>query len=170
MYFDIENLELYKVFDQVKPYCQTNKAKDIIDDLKPSTDIVHIEHMLLEVEEAYQAIVKLSEIPLGGFRDKTDAITRASIGSILSIEELYDVANGLSVVRNVIKYKATLEGLKAKLDNLNEYFSKLNIIKTTMLKSTRSETVFFIYCSSVLLFFYNFICNLCGFISRIYFA
>ena len=125
MYFDIENLELYKVFDQIKPYCQTNKAKDIIDDLKPSTDIVHIEHMLLEVEEAYQAIVKLSEIPLGGFRDKTDAITRASIGSILSIEELYDVANGLSVVRNVIKYKATLEGLKAKLDNLNEYFSKL---------------------------------------------
>ena len=111
MYFDVENLELNKVIELIKPYCQTNKAKEIVLGLTPSNNLDDIKRSLDLVEEAYACIVKLSDLPLGGFKDRKDSIIRASIGSVLSIEELYDIAYSLQAVRNVVKYRSNLNNL-----------------------------------------------------------
>lgn len=125
MYFDLETLELNKVLEQIKPFCQTNKAKEEIINLAPTNDMGAINLKLDEVLEAFNATVKLSSIPLGGFKSNKQAIVRASIGGVLTPEELKDVSSSLLCVQNVKRYYQDLANLKLDMSNLSPYFEAL---------------------------------------------
>lgn len=125
MYFDTQNLELVKVLNKLLPYAQTNKGKELVLQILPSSNLYEIENKLNEVEQAFNACVKLSSVPLGGFKYKKDAVLRASLGGVLSIEELNDIAISLGTVRTVKKYRDSLESLKLDISSLDVYFSKL---------------------------------------------
>lgn len=129
MYFDSETLELDKVLALLKPFCQTNKAKALVNDIKPETNLALITEMLEEVEEALISSVKLYEIPLGGFKPNKEAVVRASIGGILTAEELKDIASNLQVVSQVLRYRQELLNLKIDIKELDKYFTELTADK-----------------------------------------
>jgi len=123
--FDLKTLEYHKILDTLKTYCKTNYASRIALELEPSTEFDTVTRLNNETKEAYQAIVKYGDIPLGGLYDVKDSITRASIGGILNEHELLDIVGLLDCTVNVGKYFKTLEGMKANVDTLNMYVSKL---------------------------------------------
>lgn len=123
--FDLKTLEYHKILDTLKAYCKTNYAARIALNLEPSTEFDAVAKLNNETKEAYQAIVKYGDIPLGGLYDVKDAITRASIGGILNERELLDIVGLLDCTVNVSKYFKTLEGMKANTDALNNYVSML---------------------------------------------
>lgn len=123
--FDLKTLEYHKILDTLKAYCKTNYASRIVLNLEPSTEFDAVAKLNNETKEAYQAIVKYGDIPLGGLYDVKDAITRASIGGILNERELLDIVGLLDCTVNVSKYFKTLEGMKANVDTLNNYVSML---------------------------------------------
>ncbi len=129
MYFDSETLEFDKVLDLVKPYCQTNKAKELVNEILPMTNINEIKKSLNEVEQAFIASVKLYEIPLGGFKPNKEAVVRASIGGILSEIDLKNIAQNLGTITNVLRYRQDLVNLKLNLAELDLYFNCLKADK-----------------------------------------
>ncbi|MBS1476878.1 MAG: hypothetical protein HP024_02895 [Acholeplasmatales bacterium] len=126
MYFETKLLEFNKVLEQIVPYCQTNAGKEKIKEITPSASLSVIEAMLNETEEAFNAIVRLSEIPLGGFKNVYHPLMRSQIGGVLSCEELLDCASLLYTCRNVTKYYKDLSGLKLDLSSLDKYFSAIS--------------------------------------------
>lgn len=121
MYYDTKNLELDKVLEKITPFCQTNQAKEEILKLEVNNNIVELNKELDTVSEAFNAIVKLYEIPLGGFRSNKSTIMRASIGGILTTEELLDVSSSLRTASNIERYMRDLVNLKLSISNLLEY-------------------------------------------------
>ena len=83
MYFETKLLEFNKVLEQIIPYCQTNIGKEKIKEITPSCSLSVIESMLDEVEEAFNATVKLQEIPLGGFKNVYHPLIRSQIGGVV---------------------------------------------------------------------------------------
>lgn len=126
MYFETKLLEFNKVLEQIIPYCQTNIGKEKIKEITPSCSLSVIESMLDEVEEAFNATVKLQEIPLGGFKNVYHPLIRSQIGGVLTCEELLDCASFLYTSRNVLKYYKDLSGIKMALPNLDKYFQNIS--------------------------------------------
>lgn len=126
MYFETKLLEFDKILEQIVPHCQTNIGKEKIKEIQPTNSLSIIENMLNEVETAYNAVVKLQELPLGGFKNVYHALMRSQIGGTLTLEELVDCASLLYTCRNVIKYYKDLQGIKLDVTKLEKYFDAIS--------------------------------------------
>ena len=127
MSFDLEALEFNKILNILSSYTKTNYSKRILENLTPSTNYEEIIKLQNETKEAYLALIKYGDIPLGGLYDIKSALLRAKSGGILNEAELLDIVNLIDCSSNVIKYFKTLDSIK--LDNTNNmnYVNKLNI-------------------------------------------
>lgn len=142
MSFDLEALEFNKIVDILSTYTKTNYAKRILEELKPSLDYDQILKLQAETKEAYQAIVKYSDIPLGGLYDIKSALLRAKSGGVLNESELLDIVNLIDCSNNVIKYFKALDNIKLECPNNMEYVSKLTIpsvLKTNITLAISSD-------------------------------
>lgn len=123
--FDTKTLEFNKILEILKGYCKTDYAKSFVLNLLPANNYNEIIKLNNETKEAYKAIVKFGDIPLGGLFDVKDSITRASIGSTLNEVELLNIVGLLDCSSNVSKYFKTLDSMKVEFSNLNYYNDKL---------------------------------------------
>ena len=87
-----ETLEFYKILDEIKRLNACSLGKDRIDGMKPFEDIEDLHHQLNQVDEAMRLINAYGSVSLGGLRDISSAITKASMDGILLPEQLVDVA------------------------------------------------------------------------------
>lgn len=127
MNYDLNTLEFNKVLEELSKFASTNYAKRRISELTPFASYEEILESSNETKCAFDACVKLSNIPLGGLYDVLDYIKRARIGSILSEQELLDIVGLIDCSNNALKYFKQLDGIKVDTTVFEKYYSKINI-------------------------------------------
>lgn len=130
MHYDLEALEFYDVLEKLKNYAKTNYAKERIKALVPTDDFDEALKLNQETKEAFSAIVKLSDIPLGGLYQVKGSLERAQIGGILEPQELLNVVGLLDCASNVLRYFKSLESAKIEIPNLKGYIDSLTFYPT----------------------------------------
>lgn len=90
----IDTLEFNKILEGVKHYAMSDKTKQRLTPDIFSTELVQIEEMIGEVDEAV-TMLRLKSVELGGISDIMGAIKRAEIGSPLSVQELNQIRHML---------------------------------------------------------------------------
>lgn len=128
--YDYKTLEYQKVLEKLSSFLKTNYAKELIEDSLESFDFETVKRLQEETKEAYLAIVKLSDIPLGGLYEMKNALKRCKAGSILNEEELLNVVGLLDCSTNVIKYFKSLEAIKVLTPNIKKYADNLIMPKS----------------------------------------
>ncbi|MDE5546478.1 MAG: hypothetical protein K2I88_03350, partial [Anaeroplasmataceae bacterium] len=118
MQYDLEALEFYNVLTILKRYAKTSYAKELIDALVPTNDFDEVIKRNQETKEAFMAVVKLSDIPLGGLYQVKGSLERAQIGGILEPQELLNVVGLLDCASNVLRYFKSLESAKIEIPTL----------------------------------------------------
>ena len=130
MQYDLDALEFSEVIEKLKTYAKTNYAKAHMDALVPSNDYEKVLELNQETREAYQAIVKFSDLPLGGLYELKGSLERAAIGGILEPFELLNVVGLLDCASNVLRYFKTLDSNKVEVPALKRYSNSLVFFQT----------------------------------------
>ncbi|MBE7070475.1 MAG: hypothetical protein E7386_08240, partial [Ruminococcaceae bacterium] len=88
-------LEFNKIRDKVVSKARTAYGKKLCADMAPCTDYHYVEENLAWTSEAMTHIIRFGNLPLGGFRDLTEAMSYAEAGGTLSCGQLLSVASFL---------------------------------------------------------------------------
>lgn len=128
--YDIKTLELNKILDLVSSYAKTNYAKEKILNLAFPNEYEEILTLQGETSNAFDAIVKLSDIPLGGLYDIKNSILRAKAYGILNEEELLSVVGLIECGTNVERYFKSLDSIKLEYPYLKPYLASLHQFQT----------------------------------------
>ena len=91
----LQTLEFNKIRDKVTSKARTAYGKKLCADMAPCTDYGYVEENLAWTGEAMAHIMRFGCLPLGGFRDLTEAISYAEAGGTLSCAQLLSVASFL---------------------------------------------------------------------------
>ena len=100
--YHTKTLEFEKVLEKLICYAKTNLAKELILNTEIKNDFEEIKKSLKMTKEAFDSIVKLSDIPLGGLFDVKASLDRAQIQGILNERELLNVVGLIDASDNVI--------------------------------------------------------------------
>ncbi|MDE7161421.1 MAG: hypothetical protein K2N65_01535, partial [Anaeroplasmataceae bacterium] len=130
MRYDLDAIEFFDVLSILKKYAKTDYAKEQIDSLLPTNSYEKVVSLNQETKEAFQAIVKLSDIPLGGLYEVKGSLERAAIGGVLAPDELLNVIGLLDCATNVIRYFKSLESNKLEIPMLKQYTEALTAYPT----------------------------------------
>lgn len=102
-------LELDKIKEKLKRYTHTSAGKDIIDGLKPYSNIYEIREHLEETREALMLLAKKGAPPFEGIYDVREGISRAEKQSNLMAGQLLKIAAMLRCARNFKDYVSRKE-------------------------------------------------------------
>ena len=91
----LQTLEFNKIRDKVTSKARTAYGKKLCENMAPCTDYAYVEENLAWTGEAMTHIMRFGCLPLGGFRDLTEAISYAEAGGTLSCAQLLSVASFL---------------------------------------------------------------------------
>ena len=115
----LELLEFGKVRDLLAGYAASSLGKELARQLEPFTDPETIRAELALVTEMTEALGDGQAPPFGGLHDVRLLVRRAAIGSMLTAEQLLEVADTLSCTGNMYRYRMRLneqcQGLLALL-------------------------------------------------------
>ncbi|HBK61535.1 MAG TPA: endonuclease MutS2, partial [Firmicutes bacterium] len=101
-------LEYNKVRDMLENCVCCQLGRERAKALLPRTELAAIREMQNETSEARAALDAGKQIPLGGIRDIRSPVHRASMGAMLTCDELLDVLSTLSASRRLKKHLAGL--------------------------------------------------------------
>lgn len=127
MRYDLKALEFDKVLEKLMLFAKTNYAKRQIMKICPIEDYEQVLVLNDETQEAFTALIRLSDIPLGGLYDVKNSLERARIGGLLEPTELLDIASMFNCISAVIKYFKGLETIKISTPRLNAYVEQLKM-------------------------------------------
>ena len=122
-------LELDKVLDLLKPFCQTNLGKKEIDNIDVLNDYNLIIQKLNEVEELRKIIVSYDQLHFGGITDISNIIKKASIYSILNQSEVLECRSFIYGCKSIIDFKRDLINQKFEIDTLLPYLENIHYFK-----------------------------------------
>src|SRR4051812_9063706 len=89
-------LEFTKVINLVAGYSATSMGRELVERIEPVTDRAEIQSRLALVSEMVHVLGQGHTPPLSGVTDVRLLVRRASIGSMLTAEQLQDVASVLT--------------------------------------------------------------------------
>jgi len=118
-----KTLELDRVLSMLAQQTSIEDAAELALTLKPSVDFNTVEKTLKNTEDAYLLTAKYASPSFGRVTNVISAVTRADLGSSLSIKELLDVAEVLRVVRSLKDWGNDCAG--SKETSLSQYFEIL---------------------------------------------
>ncbi len=104
-------LEFDKVKSMLAQRTTSVMGREIADQLRPTSKMSEVQHLLKETYEARSAIVTKPSIPLGGIQDIRPLIKRAQLGAILEPHELISIGNTLYAARRIKNYFSDLPAL-----------------------------------------------------------
>jgi DNA mismatch repair protein MutS2 len=111
----LELLEFGKVRELVAGYAASSLGKELAREIEPSTDLTWIRNELTLVGEMVDALVSGQAPPLTGLRDVRLLVRRAAIGSMLTAEQLLEVADTLNCTGNMYRYRMRLSSRLQRL-------------------------------------------------------
>lgn len=106
-------LEFSKIKEKIKIYTQTPVAKEIIDELKPYSNVYEIRERLQETREATDILIKKGSPPFEGIHDVREGISRAEKAATIGAAELYRLGALLRAARRFKDYVAHKEDEEA---------------------------------------------------------
>ncbi len=101
-------LEFDKVRELLAAYAASSLGRDLARQVEPSTDIGVIRGELGLVTEMVEALGLGQAPPFGGLRDVRLVTRRAAIGTMLSAEQLLEVADALGCTGGMYRYRMRL--------------------------------------------------------------
>ncbi|MBU1145472.1 MAG: endonuclease MutS2 [Firmicutes bacterium] len=125
MYADAEILEFQKILLTLRKYVSTDLGKQEILEIKPISDQLEIERMLLEVSQAKTMIERYDETPMTGVLNVKDSIKRAKIGSTLQIEELLNFVSFIEAESRNKNYIKKIKQLDIASTSLDTYYENI---------------------------------------------
>src|SRR6266849_7355791 len=105
----LDLLEFGKVRDLLAGYAACSLGKELAHQLEPNTDADKIRGELALVTEMSDALGMGQSPPFGGLHDVRLLVRRAAIGSMLSAEQLLEVADTLACTGNMYRYRMRLD-------------------------------------------------------------
>src|SRR5438132_4766889 len=105
----LELLEFAKVRELVAGYAACSLGKDLARQVEPTTDPERIRTELALVSEMVQALALGQAPPLGGLHDVRLTARRAAIGSMLTADQLLEIADTLTCTGNIYRYRTRLD-------------------------------------------------------------
>ena len=130
MKYHLDALEFNMILDILKKYAKTDYAINLISELTPISNYESVIELNNETNEAYMALVKQGDLPLGGLYNVKPSIKRSQIGGILDPNELLNIVYLLDAGLNVERYFKTLDSIKLNTPNLNKYVNVLTNLPT----------------------------------------
>jgi len=104
----LELLEFHKVRELLAGYAACSLGKELAQQIDPTTDLATIRTEQELVTEMVWALDLEQAPPLGGLRDVRLLARRAAIGSMLTAEQLLEVAATLSATGDIYRYRTRL--------------------------------------------------------------
>src|SRR5204863_10088434 len=111
----LELLEFGKVRDLLAGYAACSLGKELARQVWPSADAEWIRSELGLVTEMTEALGQGQAPPFGGLHDVRLLVRRAAIGSMLTAEQLLEVADTLNCTGNMYRYRMRLNERLARL-------------------------------------------------------
>lgn len=100
-----DKLEFSKVKNYIKKYTFSEIAKEKLDSLIPTTNIIEIKHKLNILSEMKKLLEVDDPLPLYGFSDIRNILSKAAIqDSMLQSNELAQVWNVIKTIKNIYQY------------------------------------------------------------------
>ena len=119
----LEVLEFPKVLEHIAKKCVSERARQMVLNTRPTSDIELIRIRSELIEEIRQLLAISGQPELAGLGDPEEFIDRAAKEGILSEEELWQVAQVSRIVHNLTRIGANRErfpNLRAMLDGLED--------------------------------------------------
>jgi DNA mismatch repair protein MutS2 len=105
----LDLLEFHKVRDLLAGYAACSLGKELAAALEPLADADKIRSEIALVSEMSDALGQGHAPPFGGLHDVRLLVRRAAIGSMLSAEQLLEVADTLTCTGNMYRYRMRLD-------------------------------------------------------------
>lgn len=119
-------LEYDKIIDMLLDLTQGELARDLVEKLEPSNDIDDIRRMQEETSEAYRVLVRYGDIDYSSATHIRHLVSKASLGSMLFIEDLYDIMQNIFLVSSIKRYlKTGIDDENLKLKHLRRLYDSL---------------------------------------------
>lgn len=119
-------LEYDKIIDMLLDLTQGELARDLVEKLEPSNDIDEIRRMQEETSEAYRVLVRYGDIDYSSATHIKHLVSKASLGSMLFIEDLYDIMQNIFLVSSIKRYlKTAIDDENLKLKHLRRLYDSL---------------------------------------------
>lgn len=119
-------LEYDKIIDMLLDLTQGELARDLVEKLEPSNDIDDIRRMQEETSEAYRVLARYGDIDYTAATHIKHLVSKASLGSMLFIEDLYDIMQNIFLVSSIKRYlKTAIDDENLKLKHLRRLYDSL---------------------------------------------
>lgn len=118
-------LEFDKIINTLITYTHTTLGQEAVNSIEILTDIDEIKHLLSETDEALKLLYRIGEAPFGGFSDIRPFVKRASIGGVLAVADLVQIANFIYGTNQMILYLDRIEKENIKVEYISDYISQL---------------------------------------------
>lgn len=119
-------LEYDKIIDMLLDLTQGELARDLVEKLEPSNDIDDIRRMQEETSEAYRVLARYGDIDYSAATHIKHLVSKASLGSMLFIEDLYDIMQNIFLVSSIKIYlKTAIDDENLKLKHLRRLYDSL---------------------------------------------
>ena len=116
-------LELPKVLAMLAEFTCCEDAKEASLNITPQSNIFMAQSLLDQTRDAHMMLSRFGGPAFGGLKNISNALSRATAGSVLTMRDLLDVASVLHVIRSISSWRETNSGVKTTLDI---YFSSLS--------------------------------------------
>ena len=117
-----KSLELDKVLEMLASHTSCEDARLAALELNPETELENAQALMNQTRDAHMLLARFGGPSFGGLTNVNNALFRADAGSTLSLRELLDIAAVLRVIRSIVQWRSTNEGVATILDI---YFSAL---------------------------------------------
>ena len=128
----LELLEFAKVRELLAGYAACSLGKELARQTEPGTDPERIRTELALVTEMAAAWALGQSPPFGGLHDVRLLVRRAAIGSMLTAEQLLEVAETLNCTGNMYRYRMRLDGQFQRLIGLLAPIEDMGLVAKTI--------------------------------------
>lgn len=137
----LNKLHYEELKEIVKSYCVSGLGKQLIDKLKPSNNIKHVNRMLSETSEGRRLLDASYHLPLEGVFNINPLINKIEKGASLDPSELTTIANFLRGCRKVKLFIKDKEGYAPTLSSYGENITDLKSIEEEIEQSIKGTMV-----------------------------
>lgn len=114
----LDLLEFDKVRHLLAEYAATSMGAELARQIEPSRDVNRIRSAIALVSEMVEALMANQAPPFGGVHDIRLLVRRAAIGTMLTAEQLLQVADTLTATGAFYRYRMRLDGKLVKFIEL----------------------------------------------------
>lgn len=119
-----QTLELNIILQKLSDEATMPRAKEEALHIAPKTSFFDVQELLNQTSEAYQLSARYGGPKFGNSEDVSSSLSRASLGAVLSMGELLEIASLLASVRNVSDWRRNAENTETAA--LSHLFSALS--------------------------------------------